>query len=273
ISYHRLLDRRHREPRGNETDGAKGATDERPLETQEEAIFPANGTDVPSSCGRSGGLDRIYVESPKGQPPQYCTAFLHFPKSGGSSVKNQLIESSHIDGSNLPSLITGVRRTTPEKRLQIVHNSSVIMGYVEMLRLPLEDIGRSCEYFTMVRNPIDRLVSAFYFCPDDKVIKDHRPKKWCGDAPDQPEPLEDRLVEFAKFVWGNSAYHLMMHSFLCDPRFELCKPQHVRDPRHWPKNIDTVEGWTIMEGIKELLATYTAVGILEEWDLSMQLFD
>lgn len=31
-------------------------------------------------------------------------------------------------------LITGVRRTTPEKRLDIIHNSAVIMGYVEMLR-------------------------------------------------------------------------------------------------------------------------------------------
>lgn len=44
-------------------------------------------------------------------------------------------------------------------------------------RLPLEDSGRRCDYFTMVRDPIDRLVSAFYFCPDNKVIKDNRPKK------------------------------------------------------------------------------------------------
>lgn len=41
----------------------------------------------------------------------------------------------------------------------------------------MEAYGRSCEYFTMVREPIDRLVSAFYFCPDNKVIKDNRPKK------------------------------------------------------------------------------------------------
>ena len=34
-------------------------------------------------------------------------------------------------------------------------------------------------------------------------------------------------MEFAKLKWGNSAYHLMMHAFLCDPRFELCKPELV----------------------------------------------
>ena len=35
------------------------------------------------------------------------------------------------------------------------------------------------------------------------------------------------MLEFAKLKWGNSAYHLMMHAFLCDPRFELCKPELV----------------------------------------------
>ncbi|CAM9472330.1 unnamed protein product, partial [Laminaria digitata] len=215
----------------------------------------------------------IYVESPRAEPAKYCTAFLHFPKSGGSSVKAQLIDSSRNGGSRPPGLITGVRRTTPERRLEIIHTSSVIMGYVEMLRLPLVDSGRSCDYFTMVRDPIDRLVSAFYFCPTDKVIKDNRPEKWCGGAKGQTAPLEDRLMEFAKEKWGNSAYHLLMQSFLCDSRFELCRPDLKRDTTSWPRNIDTVEGWKIMEKIEHLVSTYTAVGILEEWDLSMQLFE
>lgn len=45
-------------------------------------------------------------------------------------------------------------------------------------REPLKDIGRDCEYFTMMRNPIDRLVSAFYYCPTDHDIQ-HRPSKVC----------------------------------------------------------------------------------------------
>lgn len=48
--------------------------------------------------------------------------------------------------------------------------------------------------------------------------------QWCGNAKDQSVPLEERLMEFAREKWGNSAYHLMMQSFLCDPRFELCRP-------------------------------------------------
>eukprot|EP00904_Undaria_pinnatifida_P007410 jgi/Undpi1/379/HiC_scaffold_1.g00375.m1 len=224
-------------------------------------------------CAGFRSCSGIYVESPWKEPPKYCTAFLHFPKSGGSTIKNQLIEKSREDRSRPPGLITGVRRSTPEKRLEIVHTSTVIMGYVEMLRLPLEDYNRGCEYFTMLREPIDRLVSAFYFCPDDKVIKDNRPEKWCGDAVGQTAPIEERLMEFAHDLWGNSAFHMLMHSFWCDPRFELCKPELMRDPRTWPRNIDTLEGWQIMDSVKDLLSTYTAVGILEEWDLSMQLFN
>lgn len=45
-------------------------------------------------------------------------------------------------------------------------------------RDPLEAAGRDCEYFTMLRNPIERLVSAFYYCPTDHDPQG-RPSKVC----------------------------------------------------------------------------------------------
>eukprot|EP00904_Undaria_pinnatifida_P002706 jgi/Undpi1/12436/HiC_scaffold_5.g02107.m1 len=163
---------------------------------------------------------QIFAESPADEPPRYCTG-----------------------------LITGVLRTTPAMRLDTVHNASVIVGYGEMLRRPLEDIGRDCEYFTMMRDPIERLVSAFYYCPTDHDIQ-NRPSKWCGDSKGEKEPLEDRLLEFARLEWGNRGFMMMMHSILCDAGFELCDPAHAG-----------------------ILSTYTAVGIFEEWELSMRLFN
>ena len=47
-------------------------------------------------------------------------------------------------------------------------------------------------------------------------------RQWCGNAQGQTAPLEDRLLEFATELWGNSAFQLMMQSIFCDPRFELC---------------------------------------------------
>lgn len=45
-----------------------------------------------------------------------------------------------------------------------------------MSRYPLQGIGRACEYFTVMRHPIDRLVSAFFYCPKDHDVQDRPPK-------------------------------------------------------------------------------------------------
>lgn len=41
---------------------------------------------------------------------------------------------------------------------------------------PLEEAARECEYFTVMRHPIDRLVSAFFYCPTDHDVQ-NRPAK------------------------------------------------------------------------------------------------
>eukprot|EP00904_Undaria_pinnatifida_P007399 jgi/Undpi1/378/HiC_scaffold_1.g00374.m1 len=199
-------------------------------------------------------------------PTRATIAFHHFPKSGGTSVKNRLIEDSKLEHSRMPGLITGVVRTTAERRLDIINNSSVIMGYVEMLRLPLEDAGRKCDFFTMVRHPIDRLVSAFYFCPADKAIPDNRPEKWCGDADNQKETLHARLVEFSRERWGNTAFRLMMHSFVCDPRFELCRPELMLMK-------DSVEAFTtFMEASMEAIdAVEASIEYVEDMKASTEI--
>jgi len=61
--------------------------------------------------------------------------------------------------------------------LEAINGSNpVISGYTELVRHPLEDRGRVCEYFTVLRHPIDRLVSAFFYCPPHDPQT--RPKKW-----------------------------------------------------------------------------------------------
>lgn len=61
--------------------------------------------------------------------------------------------------------------------LEAINGSNpIISGYTELARRPLEESGRDCDYFTVMRHPIDRLVSAFFYCPPyDPQI---RPKKW-----------------------------------------------------------------------------------------------
>lgn len=44
-------------------------------------------------------------------------------------------------------------------------------------RNALLDEGRDCEFFTMMRNPIDRALSAFFYCPKDHDVQLKRPAK------------------------------------------------------------------------------------------------
>eukprot|EP00904_Undaria_pinnatifida_P005211 jgi/Undpi1/181/HiC_scaffold_1.g00178.m1 len=152
-----------------------------------------------------------------------------------------------------------------------LYNSSVIMGYGELLRHPLEEIGRAdCEYFTMMRHPISRLVSAFYYCP-----KDHdpqlRPRKWCGNMRSK-QPLEERLLDFAlNTSWRYMYYTEMLFGIYCSRDFELCGKEF--QVKQQPHGMDTELGREALTKMENILSSYNAVGIFEEWDLSMDLFN
>lgn len=55
----------------------------------------------------------------------------------------------------------------------------LLVGLMEssltLFRNALTEEGRDCEFFTMMRNPIDRAVSAFFYCPMDHDIQAMRP--------------------------------------------------------------------------------------------------
>eukprot|EP00904_Undaria_pinnatifida_P005222 jgi/Undpi1/182/HiC_scaffold_1.g00179.m1 len=181
------------------------------------------------------------------------------------------MQSSAEEHSRRPGLCTSDGSTSIEECYTALHNSSVIMGYGELLRNPLRDIGRECEWFTMMRHPIDQIVSAFYYCPGHDIQR--RPLKWCGDAPDQPGTLKGRLLEFAREKWINMTYRQMLHSIFCQPTFKLCPPHLMRDRYSRPYHINTTESRETLAKIEEIMLTYTAVGLMSEWELSMQLFD
>lgn len=44
----------------------------------------------------------MYSSSPDGQPPKFCTVFNHLVKSGGTSIKQQLFQSSEAEGDAVP---------------------------------------------------------------------------------------------------------------------------------------------------------------------------
>lgn len=215
----------------------------------------------------------IFAPFNPNEPPAYCTAYHHLVKSGGTSLKDQLQRESVRHGLPKPGVCTSDGRTTGQMCKDALANSTVIMGYAEELRNSFVEKGRDCEFFTMMRNPIDRAISAFFYCPQDHDVQANRPSKWCGSSEGEPVPITERLVEFTAHMFSNTAYQSLYRSVACEPRFELCQPEHAmtRDTR--PRSLDTEESWNILRKVEEILLSYNALGIFEYWDLSMQLFD
>ncbi|CAM9540281.1 unnamed protein product, partial [Hapterophycus canaliculatus] len=199
-------------------------------------------------------------------PPIYCTMFHHMVKNGGTAIRDQLVMASAIQGRETPGLcVIGPR--SAEGCLDALHHSSVIMGYVELLRNPMQELGRQCEFFTMMRHPIDRLVSAFFYCPHIND-KQERPRKWCG-MQTHPEPVTARLLDFAREDWRCKAMYQLSFSSYCPPG-AFCEQTIVSNP---PTSLQGHDDWSLLAKAEETLLNYVAVGIFEEWELSMRLFD
>ncbi|CAM9616207.1 unnamed protein product [Ascophyllum nodosum] len=212
------------------------------------------------------GARAIYMRSEPGEPPEYCTMFNHMVKSGGSTIKGKLFGSSRMEGLPIPA--TCINGPGSEQAcMDALHNSPVAVGYVEMLRqVNNTSIERECEFFTVMRHPIDRLISAFFYCPTDHDIQE-RPRKFCGYAEDEG-PATQRLVEFARDFWRNKAFRQMSFGLYCPPA-AFCE-QAVPGAQ---LAVTEPGGWDLLQQIQAIMGTYTAIGFLEHWELSMRLFD
>ncbi|CAN0146142.1 unnamed protein product [Ascophyllum nodosum] len=222
--------------------------------------------------GRLPGVSALFELSPPEGPPAYCTVFNHMVKSGGTTVKDQLFQSSGHEHQRRPGTCsTSIRTPVHDGCLDAMHNASVIVGYGEMMRIGFKRIGRQCDFFTMMRHPIDRLVSAFFYCPESHDVQ-NRPKEYCGDA-DVDQPASERLLEYATNRWKNKAFQQMLASFVCPLwLLDVCEddPEVERVPL---PDLTTEEGRRAMMRVQATLNTYKAVGIAEHWELSMALFD
>lgn len=75
--------------------------------------------------GTSAPLEQIYMHSPEGEPPTYCSLFNHMVKAGGSSVKDRLLGAAKVDGV----------RASGDKMHTAVYSVSAPAGYTNSIKL------------------------------------------------------------------------------------------------------------------------------------------
>eukprot|EP00903_Cladosiphon_okamuranus_P006273 g6155.t1 len=219
-----------------------------------------------------------------------CAVFTHMNKCGGTSIKTML---QSVPGMSLGVFSERTYAKGPEELRFFLDQHFDLMagGPTEVLR-SFDRSVEDCNWFTMFRHPVSRLVSNFYYECKGTGLHNFR----CND---KLKDGEDDLREYAK-LWGAWAPVRFSLSFVdqatllalqVDP--ELCPswcPTWVRGRVYFERLLGADETLandmsynlltnssvvaTFLEPAVEILATkYAAVGILEDWGRSMQLFD
>ena len=228
-----------------------------------------------------------------------CWIFMHLQKSGGSTVKGILQDSFRPRYAIYDSFQwkqgSGYMESFAEKLVAGQDWEVVAGGYPEALRR-LPAVDEKCQWFTMFRHPISRMVSAYYYCkeaPEDTA---------CGSEIVNARDVD--LITFAKH-WGNFALRQFALSLVpVDDVMEYAQTDAARDrlPPEVEEGTD-IAGWYLLEmfleeqylkdqvttserveipdvamykmmqPVQDLLRDRYIVGILEEFNATLSLFE
>ena len=251
-------------------------------------ILSSRGTISPAAANTAPTVENSVAISDK------CWIFMHLQKCGGSTVKGILEDSF----SPRYAIYDSIQWKQGASYLQSYGQAlvggdswSVIAGgYPEALRQS-SAVDEQCQWFTLFRHPISRMVSAYYYC-----------KELPGDTACASEVLNARdvdLVAFAKH-WGNFAMRQFALSLVpVDDVLEYSRTDAARDrlPPEF-EGIEKVAGWYLLkmyldelartseyveipdvamyemlQPVQDLLRDRYTVGILEEFNTTLSLFD
>jgi hypothetical protein len=170
--------------------------------------------------------------------------YTHIPKTAGTSFYNTLIAPNFADGQSLvgPTLRTIAGRLRPEHAIAWGH-----FPY-GLHRLA----GRNPIYITMLREPIDRAISYYYF------VKDQDPARYVH--PDRKYAESLGLAEFYRL----GRFRNVMTRYLADWAF-------LKAGGHVPTAL--WGGAALAMARRHLERRYRCFGLLERFDDSVALFE
>lgn len=222
-----------------------------------------------------------------------CWTFTHQVKAGGSTVKAMLRNmwgpQYFTYGDREWHRGDAYAQSIAEDLVYGRNHSVVAGGYVESLRRS-SDVGSKCKWFTVFRHPISRLVSAYYFC---KVTGT------CASELVNANQVD--ITAFAKH-WGNRALRQFVLSFVSiddvidysrtDAVLNHLPPtvkrpnsipggffvqMYLEDRTHAPNSDDSHPDavlYAMLQPVQDMLRDqYSAIGILEEYDTTLSIFN
>ena len=247
--------------------------------------YNSNFSRMARSIRRTNYLPNYYLYGkPAGRGNEYAgghVVFLHYPKSGGSSVKYTLTKirrQRHIS-LRLLQFPDQLRRAydlfnTTEKFFgRTIFEGIYSFGICEVLH------GRPCAYFTLIRDPIDRMISMYFYCQqrrrDCRVGKNVSVVEWAlkkGSqlfrqitiTPGSNTPL------FPEYV----GLYRDLSTLAQDPGERIMRYDLDWTKRRKESDLIKKQRRALLDYcINNMEHWFAAIGITEEFDLSLQMFE
>ncbi|CAN0213077.1 unnamed protein product [Ascophyllum nodosum] len=209
-----------------------------------------------------------------------CWVYTHMNKSGGTTVKRLLrpclddnsISYGLYDNPQWKRGLDFLQNDILKRDLKMIWG-----GYTEGIR----PYGMSnCKWFTVFRHPVNRLVSAYFYC------KTNGHDALCGSQalPANSTDLTTFAQHWSNFGLRQYALAYVQPDAVLSSRFATREPDHpawyllkrfLDGPNHpGGTRVPDVAMRSLLEPAEKLLGEqYAAIGILEEWENSLELFN
>lgn len=212
-----------------------------------------------------------------------CWIYNHMPKAGGTTVIGMMMNTW---GDRVGHWGSGHWKQGEEK-MNIYSDSftdefeqgtkNIIVGEpIEALERTSK-LANKCQKFTIFREPVSRMVSAYYYC--QKIQTD----ELCGTETVNSRDVD--LLTFAKH-WGNFSMRQFILSFFSpdtildytkhlgpemDPWYKI-KEYMVSNGSNDP-NIPEFELFQYLQPVQDIIQESYVIGLMDEFNSTMSLFD
>ncbi len=237
------------------------------------------------TCVNSHFSDKLHHVVSDGEQTGKCWVYNHLPKAGGTTIIHilQKLWGDRISLYGAGNWMKGdhfLKYFTRDFYDQVEGGTkNVLVGaYVEALMKPEFGIT-NCKRFTVFRHPVSRMISAYYYC------KYRGTDTLCGSQVIDNKNID--LVSFAKH-WGNFAMRQFILSYFSFDAVLDYADEHNIEPSVdvWYKlknymghedgyehQIYEHEMYELIEPVKEIISNHYLVGILENFNSTLELFD